>query len=125
MTTVAAIAEQAFNAVATSITDVIHAATLSYDVSAARGYDHKSGKYFSTTTSMTGRCLFDTVKPASDIFPDYTNGPKDELVLLEGFGVLAKEGWALAVSGETYTIKKAQAIVGVSDLVYAIVRKVA
>lgn len=124
MTTVSQIAAQAFNAVASSITDVIHDATLSFLTKEARGYDHKSGKYFEQPTEYSGRALFDTVKPASDIFADYTHGPQDVLVLLEGFGVAAKENWTLTVNSEAYTVKAAQAIVGVSDLVYVVARRV-
>jgi hypothetical protein len=124
MTTAAQIAASAFTAVAASITDVIHSATLTYQTKEARGYDHKSGKFFAQATTLSGRALFDTVKPAADIFPDYTRSPKDELVLLEGFAEAAQEGWLLAVGGNTYTVSRAQAVVGIPALCYAIARRV-
>lgn len=124
MTTTATIAASAFTAVAAAITDVVHSATLSYQTKEARGYDHKSGKFFSQPTTISGRVVFDTIKPAADIFPDYTRSPKDELALLEGFTEAAQEGWTLTANGKTYTVKRAQAVVGVAALVYAVVRQV-
>jgi hypothetical protein len=124
MTTVAQIAARALNAIVSSITDVVHTASLSYSTKEPRGYDHQSGKYFSQPTTLSGRCLFDTVKPMGDIFGDYSASPRDELALLEGFSEAAKEGWTLTVGTDVYTVKRAQPIVGVSELVYAVVRKV-
>lgn len=121
MTTIALIADAAFDAVALAITDAISDATVSYDTQGV--YDASTGTYTVTTSTINGRAVFDTEKPASDIFPDATIGPREQLVLLEGFSAALKEGWKVTIEGVAYEIKAAQTIVGSNSLQYAVVLK--
>ncbi|QDP67050.1 MAG: hypothetical protein Unbinned4497contig1000_24 [Prokaryotic dsDNA virus sp.] len=123
MTTVTAIADAAFDAVHAAITDVIKDATLSYATNYDHTYDVDEGNYSQATTSITGRVVFDTEKPAKDIFTDYVQGPKEELVLLEGFSAAAKEGYTLTIGSDNYVVRRAQAVAGSVSLVYAVVAK--
>lgn len=118
-TTVTAIADAAFDAVNLAITDVIDDATIAYDTQGA--YDAAAGTYTVTANSITGRALFDTITPANDIFPDATIGPREQLVLLEGFSAAVKEGYKLTVNSVAYEVKAAQNVVGSVSLQYAVV----
>ncbi|APX88648.1 hypothetical protein BV394_01970 [Brevirhabdus pacifica] len=120
-TTVAEIAAEAFTAVAAEITDAIQSATISYDTQGA--YNATTGTYATTTTTLTGRSVVDQVTPARDIFPDYVIGPRDEMVLLEGFTTVPKETWTLTFSGKDHTIMAVQDIVSAGTLFYVIVRR--
>lgn len=118
-TTVTAIADAAFDAVNAAITDVIYDATLT---SVANGaYNYTTGAYAETETTINGRALFDTETPAADIFGDTVIGPRDQLMLLEGFSSSAKEGHKLTVNSVDYEVKSAQNIVGSVSLQYAVV----
>ena len=108
MTTVAEIADAAFDNVALAITDAIKTATLS---SVANGsYNYDTGAYSTTTTTISGRCVIDSQTPASDIFPDYVIGPNEQMMMLEGFSSVPYEGWTLTLGSKTYTVKRVQAI---------------
>jgi|TARA_R110000803_G_scaffold99579_2_gene167688 hypothetical protein len=127
-TTVEAISSAAFTAANAAITDVIDDATITYVSQGS--YNYTTGTYAVTSTSVTGRALFDTEKPASDsgvssqgIFGDTIIGPQDQLVLLEGFSVEVKEGFQLTVNSINYEIKTAQKVVGSVSLQYAVVLK--
>ena len=110
MTTVAQIADEAFDNVALAITDAIKTATLS---SVANGsYNYDTGAYSTTTTTISGRCVIDSQTPASDIFPDYVIGPNEQIMMLEGFSSVPYEGWTLTLGSKTYTVKRVQDIVG-------------
>lgn len=123
MTTITAIADEAFDAANSAITDAIHNATITYETAYDYSYDPHQGDYVFTTTSITGRALFDTEKPVNDLFPDYVVGAKEILVLLEGFTTECKEGWKLTVNSIDYTIKKVQTVAGSVSLMYAVVVK--
>ena len=123
MTTLATIADSAFDAVNAAITDVIDDATLTYKTNIDFGYDPVSGQHMQTETSITGRALFDTTTPAQDIFGDFTQGPREQMVLLEGFSALCEEGWKLTVNSVDYTVQRAQAVAGSVALQYAVVLK--
>lgn len=118
-TTVTAIADAAFDAVNAAITDVIDDATITYITNGS--YNYSTGAYAATATAITGRALFDTETPAADIFGDTVVGPRDQLVLLEGFSTAAKEGYKLTVNSVDYEVKSAQNIVGSVSLQYAVV----
>jgi len=118
-TTVTAIADAAFDAVDLAITDVIFDASISYETQGA--YDPATGSFTVTTTTLTGRALFDTDTPARDIFPDAVIGSKRQLVLFEGFTEIIKEGYKLTVSSVDYDVKAAQKIVGSNSLQYGVV----
>lgn len=118
-TTVTAIADAAFDAVNAAITDVIDDATLT---SVSNGsYNYTTGAYAETETAITGRALFDTETPTADIFADTVIGPREQLVLLEGFSAAAKEGHKLTVNSVDYEVKSAQNIIGSVSLQYAVV----
>jgi hypothetical protein len=119
MTTVTTIADAAFDAVNVAITDVIDDATIAYDTQGA--YDASTGTFTVTANSITGRALFDTETPAADIFPDAVIGPREQMVLLEGFSAEIKEGYKLTVNSVDYEVKAAQKIVGSNSLQYAVV----
>ena len=121
MVTVAQIAAKAFNAVAAKITDAIQSASLAYDTQGA--YNVDTGEYALTTTTETGRAVVDTVKPMTDIFPDYIAGPGDELILLEGF-TSCDENYRLTMTGETWHIQRVQDIVAAGSLFFVVARKV-
>ena len=118
-TTVTAIADAAFDAVDLAITDVIYDATVAYDTQGV--YDPSTGTYTTTTTTLTGRALFDTDTPARDIFPDAVIGSKRQLVLFEGFTEIIKEGYKLTIASIDYDVKAAQKIVGSNSLQYGVV----
>ena len=117
--TVAQIAKKAFDKVGAKITDAIQTATLANDTQGA--YNADTGTYTLTTTTETGRAVVDTVKPINDIFPDYTVGPGDELILLEGFTACA-ENYRLTMGGKTWHIRRAQDIVAAGSLFFAVAR---
>lgn len=117
MTTVAAIADAAFDAVAAAITDAIQDVTITTVTQGA--YSVSVGGYVETTASVTGRGVLDTVKPAKTVFPQWEVGPKDQLWLLEGF-TSVKEGDRMTVGSDAYRISTAQDIVGAGVLFYAI-----
>ena len=118
-TTVEAIADAAFDAVNLAITDVIYDATVAYDTQGT--YNPSTGAYPVTTTTLTGRALFDTDTPARDIFPDAIIGSKRQLVLFEGFSEIIKEGYKLTIDSVDYDVKAAQKIVGSNSLQYRVV----
>ena len=122
-TTVEAISSAAFTAANAAITDVIDDATITYVSQGS--YNYTTGTYAVTSTSVTGRALFDTEKPASDsgVSSQGIFGPQDQLVLLEGFSVEVKESFQLTVNSIDYEIKTAQKVVGSVSLQYAVVLK--
>ena len=120
-TSVTAIADAAFDAVTVAITDVIFDATVQYETQGA--YDPATGTYTTTTTTLTGRALFDTNTPQRDIFPDEIICSNRQLVLFEGFTETIKETYRLTISGVVYEIKAAQKIVGSVSVQYAVVLK--
>lgn len=109
MTTVAAIAAEAFTAVAAELTDVIKTFTLTRTTQGA--YNTSTGAYAVTTATDTGRAVFDfaaTQSTFSDLFPAYVVGPSDKMLYLEGLTTLVpKENDTLAVAGLTLTIMAA------------------
>lgn len=117
MTTVAAIARDAFNAVAAQITDAILDVTVTRITQGA--YNVTTGAYAETTSTQTGRAVLDTVKPVQDLFPAYVRGPKDQLFLIEGITTL-REGDELTIGATTYAVAAVQDIVGAGSLFYAI-----
>lgn len=121
MVTVAVIAAQALDAVSAAITDAVHDAALSYEVQGA--YDFDAGEYATTTTTLTGgRAVVDTETPAADIFADYTIGPKDELIFLEGFTDCA-ETWKLTANSREWVVMAVQDIVAAGSIFYVIGRR--
>jgi len=110
VTTVAQIADTAFDNVSLAITDAIKTASLSYVSNGNYNYD--TGAYATTTTTITGRCVIDSSTPSDDIFPDYVLGSHEQMMLLEGFSSVPVEGWTLTLGSKTYTVKKVQDIVG-------------
>ena len=117
-TTVTAISDAAFDAVDIAVTDVIFDATVTYETQGT--YNPSTGTYSVTTTTLTGRALFDTDTPARDIFPDSIIGSNRQLVLLEGFSEVIKEGYKLTISSIDYEIKAAQKVVGSISLQYGV-----
>lgn len=119
MTTVAAIAREAFDAVAAEITDAVHAATLTRTI---RGtYNATTGVYATTVATQTGRAVVDTTTPARDIFPEYVVGAGEELILVEGM-TSAKENDALTFAGRTRVVLQAQDIAAAGRLFYVLAR---
>lgn len=117
MTTVAAIAAEALNAVAGAVTDAVLSVSVASDTQGA--YDPSTGSYALTTTTVNGRGVLDD-KPISDVFPDYVAGPKDMLILLEGFTDV-KEGYRVTFNSKTYTVKAVADIMGAGTLFMAVI----
>jgi hypothetical protein len=113
MTTISAIAAEALDGVAADITDAIQAATLvrtSHDF-----YDIPTGAMGTSTASQTGRLVYCNIATAADIFPGYTVGPSDQLLLLEGFTSVLKNDVV-----NDLTVVEVQDIVGAGSLFYAV-----
>ncbi len=117
---VARIAKMAMDGAAKSITDAIHPATLTRTVQGTV-YDPVTGRYPETTTTQTGRAVLDSVRPVQDLFPAYIVGPKDQLVLLEGF-TSARENDSLTFAGKTMIVRQSQDIVAAGSLFYCVAR---
>lgn len=115
---VADIAKQAFDKVASKISGVIQAATITRTVNGT--YNPTTGTYTQSTSTDTGRGVFASEDVAKDIFPDYIIGPSDEMIYLEGLKSLApKETDNLAIGGRTLTIKRVRNLVNSGGL-YAV-----
>lgn len=120
MTTVAAIAAEAFDAVEDEFSDVIQACTLTRTAQGA--YDPATGEYDTTATQATGRALVATETPITDVFPDYVAGPGDVLIYLEGLSIDPAENDSLLVGSTTRTVTKAGDIVGVGTFFAVVAR---
>lgn len=119
MTTVAAIADAAFDAVAAEITDAIKTVTLTRTANGT--YNPATGTYATTTTTQTGRAVLVTETPVKDIFPAHIVGPKDQLWLIEGLTALA-ENDALTIGSGSFTATRVQDVAGAGSLFYAVVQ---
>jgi hypothetical protein len=115
MTTISAIAAKALTKVSAKITDAVHTATLTR--TAQGSYDPQTGAMDTTTTTQTGRLVYCNMATAADIFPGYTAGPSDQLLLLEGFTSARKND---VVNG--MTVREVQDIGGAGSLFYAVAR---
>lgn len=85
--TVAQIAAKAMTAVSAKVSGVIHAATINRVTPGT--FDPSTGAITSTTTTDTGRIVFDNQTPATTIFPDYVPGAGEELAFIEGLTTIA------------------------------------
>jgi hypothetical protein len=121
-TTVAAIAAEAFTAVAAEISGVIQACTLT---KIAQGtYNPTTGQYSETTTTATGRAVIATggtveggvANTIKDMFPAYVAGPADVVIFLIELSAAPKENDKITVGGVQRTIKAAGDIVGAGAL---------
>lgn len=117
MTTIAAIADAALDAVALAITDAVQTVTVTRISQGA--YNATTGAYAETESTQTGRAVLDSVRPVEDIFPAYIAGPKDQLWLLEGLASL-REGDKLTIGGADSYVKAWQDIGGAGTLYYAV-----
>ena len=115
MTTIAAIAAEALDGVSLDITDAVQMATLSRAVEGY--YDTATGTMSATAETQTGRLVYCNLATVKDIFPGYTVGPSDQLLLLEGFTSVRKND---VVNGMTVT--EVQDIGGAGTLFYAVAR---
>lgn len=101
-TTVAAIAAEAMTSVASELTGVVKACTLTRTT---RGeYDPAAGSHSTTTATATGRAVFDTSTKIEDALPGYVAGPTERLVWLEGLSIVPKEADPIAIGGTDFTI---------------------
>ena len=120
-TTVAAIAAEAFTAVAAELPDVIKACTLTHVTQGT--YNATTGSYGETTTTATGRALITTGSSSEgvgsatikDMFPNYVAGPADLVIFLEGLSMAPQENDTLTIGGVVRTIKAAGDIVGAAS----------
>lgn len=115
MTTIAAIAAKALNAVAAKITDAVQSATLVRNIEA--GYDTASGVLDGNPATQTGRLVYCNQTAMPGLFPGYTVGPSDQLLLLEGFTSVLKND---VVNG--LTVVEVQDLGGAGTLFYAVAR---
>jgi len=121
-TTVAAIAAEAFDAVAEEISGLILACTVTRKTQGA--YDATTGAYSETTTTFTGRAVIATGSTVegvgnakiADLFPAYVAGPSDTVMILEGLTGAPKENDTIAAGGVTRTVKAVGDVVGAGTL---------
>ncbi|TBE67422.1 hypothetical protein [Rhizobium ruizarguesonis] len=121
-TTVAAIALEAFTAVAEELPDVIQSCTLTKVAQGA--YNAATGQYSTTTTDHTGQALIATggtveggvAQTIKDMFPAYVAGPADVVMFLRGLSAAPQENDTVTIASVTRTIKAAGDIVGVGAL---------
>lgn len=121
MPTISEIAKTAFDAVSKSIPDAIQSGELREVV---------TGAYDTTTATRSTykewrsdcRALFSTEQPVTDFFPDYIQGPGDELVFLEGLTAVPQEGWLLCTSHE-YTVVRSQDVLRAGAIAWVVVRQ--
>ncbi len=118
-TTIALIADAAFDAVEAGITDAIATVTITRVTQGA--YNFATGAYAETTASASGRGVLDSVKPVEDVFPYHIRGPKDQLWLFEGFTSI-REGDTATIGGVDYVVAAVQGIAGAGTLFYAVVQ---
>ena len=117
-TTVAAIAAEAFSAVAEELPDVIKACTVTRTTQGA--YNATTGAYSETTTTFAGRAVITTgssvegvgASTIKDLFPGYVAGPADVIIFLEGLSGAPKENDTLTIGATTRTIKATGDIAG-------------
>lgn len=119
MTTIAAIASEALDAVALDITDAVPPATLTRTTQGA--YDAANGLYLTTTATQTGRAVFCDISAEADKFPGYVVGPADEVLLLEGFTGVAKND-VVTIGARGMTIAAVQDIGGAGSLYMVVAR---
>lgn len=119
MTTVAAIAALALTRVSAKITDAVATATMTIPTQGA--YDVTTGTYALILATQTGRAVFCNITAGPDMFPDYTFGPRDELLLLEGFTGVT-EGAVLTIGSTDRTVRATQDLMGAGTLFYAVAR---
>lgn len=117
MTTLAAIAQEAFTKVAAQVTDVVHDVTITRVAQGA--YNATTGAYSETETTTEGQGVMDGVNPVKDIFPAHIRGPKDQLWLVRGVSDI-REGDKLASGGNEYTVAAARDILGAGSLWYLV-----
>jgi hypothetical protein len=115
MTTIGAIAAEALDGVAADITDAVADATLVR--TSQTFYDIPTGAMGTSTAEQTGRLVYCNPAAMPDIFPGYTVGPSDQLLLLEGFTSVVKND---VVNG--LTVVEVQDIGGAGSLFYAVAR---
>lgn len=120
-TTVAAIALEAFTAVAEELSDVIQTCTLTKVTQGA--YNAATGAYSETTATYTGQALIATggtveggvASTIKDIFPAYVAGPADVVMFLRGLSAAPKENDKITVASVARTIKATGDIIGVGS----------
>lgn len=122
--TIAAIAAEAFGAVAAELPDVIKSFSLTRR---AQGeYDTVAGEHSIATSTDVGRAVFDFSTAQNfmeSLFPGYTIGPADKLVYFEGLTTLSPaKGDAALIGGVAHTVQAAVNIMEAGSLYAAIVR---
>lgn len=121
MPTVAEIARSAFDAVLEAIPDAIQDGQI---------FEVVTGAYDSATATRSKyrekrsdcRVLFSTQTPARDLFPDYVQGPGDELAFLEGLSVVPQEGWVLCTDKD-FKVVRAQDVLRAGPIAWVVVRE--
>ena len=120
MTTVAAIAAKALNAVSARITDAVPDATLTRAVAGA--YDAANGAYEQQPPIVqTGRAVNYGEAPRADRFPNFVIAPGDQWYLLEGFTSVLKNDVS-TIGGTSRTIVAVQNIVEAGTLFQVVAR---
>ncbi|MDH3579973.1 MAG: hypothetical protein OEM91_05025 [Hyphomicrobiales bacterium] len=119
VTTVAAIAAEAFTDVAAEL-DVIKACTVTAVTQGA--YNPVTHTYAETTTVETGRAVMDQAKPIKDVFPDYVVGPGDTLFWLEGLTTAPKENNTLTIGGVPRKITQVGDVAGAGTFFSVVAR---
>lgn len=110
-TTVAEIAAAAFTKVNSKISGVIKACTITRTTQGE--YDPSTGSYSTTTSTDTGRAVFDTKTKIEDALPGYVAGPTEKLVWIEGLDTITSvENDTIVIGGSNYVIKAVGDVAG-------------
>lgn len=120
MTTVTAIADAAFDAVNSAITDVIKTCTVTKTTQGA--YSATTGAHSTTTSQEAGRAVRDESRPIADIFPAYEAGPTDKLYYLEGLTAAPAENDTLTIGGSDMTITQVGDVAGAGTFFAVVAR---
>ena len=120
MTTVAAIAAEAFTDVDLELTDVIKACSV--ETISQGAYNPTTGLYAETPTTFTGRSIMDQSRPIKDVFPEYVAGPGDSIFWLEGLSQAPKENDKLTIGGVDREIKQVGDVAGVGTFFSVVAR---
>ena len=119
MTTIAAIAAEALDAVALEVTDAVLTATIYRTL--VGSYDAVSDTYSGAGIRETGRAVITGEAPKPDQFPAYVVGSTDQMFLLEGF-TSVQENDTLTIGETDRTIMAVQDIMGAGSLFTVVAR---
>lgn len=117
-TTVAAIAAEAFDAVAADLSGVIRTGTLTRKADA--GYNPTTEAYTAATGTYTCRVVDASSMPVGALPPGFVSGPGEAVLFIEGLTVEPRKSDVIAYGSRTRTVSQVADIAGAGGL-YAVV----